>query len=231
MKKLKLFKSSFKDIVDEVQIKSEERKRNHGEVFTSKREVNNMLDLVLSETLRIESKFLETACGTGNFLCEILLRKISVIEKKYVHSQIDFEKYSLIAISSLYGIDILEDNVIYTQERLYKIFEEKYYFYYLNNCKKNYLKSIKFILKKNIIHGDALTLKTISQKPSAIIFCDWSFIGSTNIKRRDFSFKELIAGQPFEGPNLFSDLGEDAFIPDPIKEYPATDFLKIHENH
>ena len=231
MKNLKLLKSSFTDIVDEAQIKSEERKRNHGEVFTSKREVNNMLDLVLSETLRIESKFLETACGTGNFLCEILLRKISVIEKKYIHSQIDFEKYSLIAISSLYGIDILEDNVIYTQERLYKIFEEKYYFYYLNNCKKNYLKSIKFILKKNIIHGDALTLKTISQKPSAIIFCDWSFIGSTNIKRRDFSFKELIAGQPFEGPNLFSDLGEDAFIPDPIKEYPATDFLKIYENH
>ena len=231
MKNLKLFKSSFEDIDDTAQIKSEERKRNHGEVFTSKREVNNMLDLVLSETLRIESKFLETACGTGNFLFEILIRKISVIEKKYAHSQIDFEKYSLIAISSLYGIDILEDNVIYTQERLYKIFEEKYYFYYLNKCKKDYLKSIKFILKKNIIHGDALTLKTISQKPSAIIFCDWSFIGSTNIKRRDFSFKELIAGQPLEGPNLFSDLGEDAFIPDPIKEYPATDFLKIHENN
>jgi hypothetical protein len=149
MKKLKLFKSSFKDIVDEVQIKSEERKRNHGEVFTSKREVNNMLDLVLSETLRIESKFLETACGTGNFLCEILLRKISVIEKKYVHSQIDFEKYSLIAISSLYGIDILEDNVIYTQERLYKIFEEKYYFYYLNNCKKNYYSWRCFNFKNN----------------------------------------------------------------------------------
>lgn len=231
MKNSKLIKSSFEDISNEILIKSEERKRNHGEVFTSKKEVNNMLDLVLSETLRIDSKFLESACGTGNFLCEILTRKISVIEKKYIQNQIDFEKYSLIAISSLYGIDILEDNVIHTQKILYKIFEEKYFFYFSDSYKKDYLKSIKFILKKNIIHGDALTLKTISQKPSAIVFCDWSFISSTNIKRRDFSFKELIAGQPFEGPNLFSDLGEDAFISDPVKEYPTTDFLKIHENY
>jgi hypothetical protein len=229
MKNLKLLKSSVPEIENEVQIKSKERKTNYGEVFTSKREVNNMLDLVLNETSRIESKFLETACGTGNFLCEILRRKIYVIEKKYIHSQIDFEKYSLLAIASLYGIDILEDNIFYTQQKLYKIFEEKYYSYYFSTFKKDYLKSIKFILEKNIIHGDALTLKIISQKPSPIIFSDWSFISSTNVKRRDFSFKELIAGQPFEGPNLFSDLGEDAFIPDPVREYPSTDFLKIHE--
>lgn len=85
---------------------------DHGEVFTSEREVNAMLDLIKPETERIESRFLEPASGTGNFLIEVLHRKLNVVETRYKKSQREYERYAVIAVSSLYGIDILEDNVL-----------------------------------------------------------------------------------------------------------------------
>lgn len=92
------------------QVKSKKRVTNHGEVFTSEREVNAMLDLVKQETERIDSRFLEPACGNGNFLAEVLRRKLAVVEAKYKKSQLEYERYAVIAISSIYGVDILEDN-------------------------------------------------------------------------------------------------------------------------
>ena len=94
-----------------MQIKSKDRVANHGEVFTNIREVNAMLDLVKDETHRIDSRFLEPACGTGNFLIEVLRRKLEVVESRYKKSKIEFERYSILALSSIYGIDILEDNL------------------------------------------------------------------------------------------------------------------------
>src|ERR1039457_3331921 len=96
----------------ESQVISKQRVSDHGEVLTGKREVVAMLDLVKSETERIDSKFLEPACGTGNFLAEILERKLRVVQRRYRRSQFDYERYAVLALSSIYGIDILEDNVL-----------------------------------------------------------------------------------------------------------------------
>ena len=93
----------------------------------------------------------------------------------------------------------------------------------------DYLKSVRYILRKNIIFGDALTLTFSDKKKNPIIFSEWSFVDSANIKRRDFSFKHLIETRPFEGHNLFSDLGEKAFLPEPIKDWPLTKYYKIYE--
>ena len=108
------------------QIKSKKRVADHGEVFTSEREVNAMLDLVKSETENIDSRFLEPACGNGNFLAEVLRRKLNVVENRYAKSQIEFERYAILAISSIYGVDILEDNAVECRSRLFKIFESCY---------------------------------------------------------------------------------------------------------
>ena len=76
------------------QVKSKKRVADHGEVFTAEREVNAMLDLVKQETERIDSRFLEPACGDGNFLTEVLKRKLIVVENRYRKSQLEFERYS-----------------------------------------------------------------------------------------------------------------------------------------
>ena len=99
------------------QIKSKQRVTDHGEVYTHQREVNAMLDLVKHETERIDSRFLEPACGTGNFLVEILSRKLVVVKTKYAKSQLEFERYVMIAVGSIYGIDILHDNITACQQR------------------------------------------------------------------------------------------------------------------
>ena len=101
-----------KQPIAEQQVRSRQRVADHGEVFTGEREVNAMLDLVEQETERIDSRFLEPACGTGNFLAEILRRKLRVVAARYRRGRLDYERYGVLAVSSIYGIDILEDNVI-----------------------------------------------------------------------------------------------------------------------
>ena len=120
-----------------------------------------MLDLVKPETERIESRFLEPACGTGNFLVEILNRKLAVVESRYKKSQFEFERYAVIAVSSVYGIDILADNVAACQARLFDVFDAVYTRLYKSKCTSACRQSVRFILSRNILHGDALTLKTV----------------------------------------------------------------------
>jgi hypothetical protein len=206
---------------------SRQRVTDHGEVYTSKREVNAMLDLVSQEAERIDSRFLEPACGSGNFLSEILIRKLAIVKSRYRKSQLDFERYSIIAISSLYGIDILEDNVKTCRERLLDIFEQEYRSLYEEDCKDDCIRSAKFILECNIIWGDALTLMTVGSKAKPIVFSEWAAVEASMIKRRDFSFKNLIAHESARDLPLFSDLGEDVFIPTPLKEYPVVHFLRL----
>lgn len=212
------------------QVKSKKRVADHGEVFTAQREVNAMLDLVKQETERIDSRFLEPACGTGNFLVEILKRKIAVVESRYSKNQIEYERYSILALSSIYGVDILKDNVQTCRDRLLGIFTH----YYLNNYKKDFkpdcLKSAEFILSRNILWGDALSLKTPDEKAEPIIFSEWSAVNGSMIKRRDYTMANLLESQPIEGPNLFSDLGEKAFIPTPVGDFPLTHYLNLGEN-
>ncbi|MBM4313143.1 MAG: SAM-dependent DNA methyltransferase [Deltaproteobacteria bacterium] len=212
----------------EEQVISRKRVADHGEELNGKREVNAMLDLVKHETERIESRFLEPACGTGNFLTAILERKLDVVEKRYGESQLDFERYAILAISSIYGIDILEDNVRQCRHRLYGVFDCDYYSRLFKNHANNKCReAVRFILKRNIIWGDALTLKTVGEDPGSIVFSEWSPVNSSMLKRRDFTFHGLLEHEGMKELPLFSDLGEDVFIPTPEKEYPPVHFLEI----
>ena len=221
--------STQKGLSGEVcQIKSKERVSAHGEVFTADREVNAMLDLVKQETERIDSRFLEPACGNGNFLAKILERKLTVVRNRYRQCRMDYELQSFIAVGSLYGIEIQQDNVTECRERLFNIFCKEYESFFSDAKNEDFLKSIRYVLSRNILLGDALTLKT-PNGTTPIVFSEWSSIGQ-QIKRRDFTLDMLLQNQPMEGPNLFSDLGEEAFIPTPIAEYPLVHYSKIHSH-
>ena len=220
------------EINNDNQIKSKQRVSDHGEVFTAQREVSAMLDLVKQETERIDSRFLEPACGTGNFLVEILKRKLTVVENRYSKNQLDYERYSIIALTSIYGVDILEDNVQTCRDRLLSIFTH----HYLNNYKKEinpeFLKVAEFILGRNILWGDALDLRTPDEKREPIVFSEWSAVNGSMIKRRDFTFEELARTVEYDKDenNLFSDAGVPVCIPTPIKDFPLTHFLKLGNN-
>ena len=186
-----------------------------------------MLDLVKSETERIDSRFLEPACGTGNFLAEILERKLRVVEGRYGKSQLDYERSAIVAVSSVYGIDILEDNVRQCRQRLFGVFDLQYLRLFTGTSRDDCRESVRYILERNIIHGDALSLKTVGDNPKPIVFSEWSPVNGSMLKRRDFTFHELLAHEAISDTPLFSDLGEDVFIPTPEKEYPPTHFLKV----
>ena len=211
----------------ETQVVSKKRVTDHGEVLTGRREVNAMLDLVKQETERIESRFLEPACGTGNFLTEILERKLRVVEARYGKSQLEYERNAILAVSSIYGIDILEDNVQQCRHRLFGIFDLNYLRLFKNKTNDNCRESIRYILDRNIIHGDALSLKTVGDNPKPIVFSEWSPVNGSMLKRRDFTFHGLLDHAAVKELPLFSDLGEDVFIPTPLKEYPLTHFLEV----
>ena len=138
------------------QVKSKKRVADHGEVFTNEREVNAMLDLVKHETERIDSRFLEPACGNGNFLAEVLRRKLKVVDQRYGNIQMDWERYAVIAVSSIYGVDILEDNAKECRERLFNIFDDFYTALFMDKCKEECRRSIRFLFDRNILWGDAL---------------------------------------------------------------------------
>ncbi len=210
----------------ENQIKSRKRVEDHGEVFTNQHEVNSMLDLVKNETSRIESRFLEPACGDGNFLSSILDRKLQLL-KPYKDSELEFSKKLLVAISNIYGIEILEDNAQNCRIRLKKIAYNFFLTFFNEN--KNLLSSIEFILEKNIIHGDALTLKKVDGSDEHIVFTEWSIIGD-KFQMRDFTFQALLNSAGINELPLFSDMGEDVYIPTPIKEYPLTYFINLGED-
>jgi hypothetical protein len=209
------------------QVVSKERVSDHGEVFTSPREVNAMLDLVKQETERIDSRFLEPACGHGNFLVEILRRKLDVVEAKYGKHQPDFERYAVIAVSSIYGIDIIQDNVRDCRKRLFDLFDNSYTRLFGRNCTQECRTTVEYILGKNIIWGDALSLTRVDDKKAPITFSEWSAVNGSMIKRRDFTFHGLLQHEGMKELPLFSDLGEDVFIPKPVKEYPLTHFLRL----
>jgi hypothetical protein len=209
------------------QVRSKKRVTEHGEVFTNKREVNAMLDLVMQETERIDSKFLEPACGNGNFLAEVLRRKLSIVDGKYGKIQIEWERYSVIAVSNIYGVDILEDNAQECRERLYNIFNERYINLFDKNCKDECRRSIYYLLKRNILWGDALDF-TNPETKAPIVFSEWSAATGTMLKRRDYVFKFLV--EKTHQFSLFNDQGDAAAIDEPVKDFPLVHFLKLGED-
>jgi SAM-dependent methyltransferase len=211
----------------EKQVISKQRVTDHGEVYTSQREVRAMLNLVRSETERIDSRFLEPACGTGNFLAEILIRKLRVVALRYGNVQLEYERNAVLAVSSLYGIDILADNIQVCRDRLFEVFFRDFYDdLFGDKVKEECCRSVKYILECNIIHGDALTLKTVGDESKPIIFAEWSPINGSFFKRRDFVFKDLLDKESMNSLPLFSDEGDEVFLPI-SKDYPLVHFLEI----
>ena len=220
---------------DNSQIKSKQRVVERGEVFTAEREVNAMLDLVKQETERIDSRFLEPACGNGNFLVEIIRRKLQIVRRTYTEAcgeRMDHEaadRDMVQAVSSIYGIDIMLDNVAECRERLISTIAEWYNATHLDGRELNgeLLDTVAFILQRNILWGDALTLCTPDDNKDPIIFSEWGFIGNM-VKRRDYTLDMLLRPRSFEGDNLFSDLGDEVFIPEPCAEFSPVNYLKIY---
>ena len=233
----------------EKQIKSKERVAEHGEVFTADKEVNAMLDLVKDETERIDSTFLEPACGEGAFLIKILERKMDVVKKKYGNNEHDYEKYAILALTSLYGVDLMSDNAHICQNRLFEYWDKQY----TRNCKSiandSVREAARFILEKNILVGNALTLKMVDDEQNdldePIIFAEWTLVMGTKIKRRNFRMDVMLEAEE-KNKNLAFDLFDDGnveayqnftrdsitneIIPTPLREYKLVNYWEVQNN-
>lgn len=212
------------------QVKSKQRVADHGEVFTAEREVKAMCDLVAAECLRIDSRFLEPACGDGNFLAEILERKLAVVREKYRRSPYDWERYSLLALGSLYGVDVLLDNCVACRRRLMKIWERAYKSVCKKECSDDTRRAARFVLERNIVCGNALRLCRVDEAQrdtkDPIVFSEWSFPqNNAFIHRKDYTFRELLEEEPGEHSqgSLFagetSAGGESGFIKEYVCHY------------
>ncbi|MDY5423429.1 DNA methyltransferase [Hornefia butyriciproducens] len=187
------------------QVKSRQRVVDHGEVFTADREVNAMLDLVKQETERVDSRFLEPACGDGNFLAEILRRKLEAAKRRAIPPKkkkplpLEFEKQSVIAVASIYGVDLMMDNVLMCRERLYKIWNEAYNAICRKEVNDDCREAVRFILSRNIVCGNALSLKEVdddgNDTEEPIVFSEWSFVIGNRMQRKDYRFDKLLAGE------------------------------------
>ncbi|WP_027876957.1 DNA methyltransferase [Meiothermus cerbereus] len=195
-------------------IKSKKRVAEHGEVFTPPWLVEAMLDLVKEETERIDSRFLEPACGSGNFLVAILRRKLAAVEIKYGKSKFERQHYALLALMCLYGIELLEDNIAECRMNLLEIFAE-----YLELEETNPLfRAASYVLSQNLIHGDALKMSTHDGQP--ITFAEWGYLGKGKYQRRDFRLDALTLSSTFSAEgSLFAHLGKHEIFT-PAKAYP-----------
>lgn len=200
------------------QIKSRRRVADHGEVFTNPREVNAMLDLVKPETERLDSRFLEPACGDGNFLIEILRRKLAVCRQRAEarqYTQLQYEQAAVQSVSSIYGIELLPDNAGVCRERLLAFFDSEYRDLYGDSAKTECVEAVRYLLSKNIICGNALTYRKADGQ--WIVVSEWSLIGQGMMNRRDYEFSYLVGDSA--GDDLFSDL--------PCATFPPVYFLHL----
>jgi type I restriction-modification system DNA methylase subunit len=196
-------------------IKSKKRVADHGEVFTPQWLVEAMLDLVKGETERIDSRFLEPACGSGNFLVRILQRKLAAVEVKFGKSDFEKRHYALFGLMCSYGVELLVDNIVECQANMLDALAE-----YLNIDESDELfRAASYVLSQNIVHGDALTMRTHDGK--AITFSEWGYLGKGKFQRRDFRFDVLTGSSAFSAEgSLFAHLGKHEIFT-PIKTYPT----------
>lgn len=194
-------------------VKSRRRVNDHGEVFTPEWLVTEMLDLVQDETERIDSRFLEPACGSGNFLVQILKRKLFAVELKYGRSDFQRQHYALLALMCIYGIELLADNIAECRANLIEILAT-----YLDvDDSDSVYKAALYVLSQNLVQGDALKMSTNNAQP--IEFAEWGYLGKGKFQRRDFGFHDLTMSSAFsmEG-TLFAHLGKNEIFR-PTKTY------------
>lgn len=196
------------------QVKSKQRVADHGEVFTPEWMVEAMLDLVKSETERIDSRFLEPACGSGNFLVKILRRKLAAVELKFGRSDFEKRHYALLGLMCIYGIELLEDNIAECRANMLEIFAD-----YLELEEPDELyRAASYVLSRNIVHGDALKMRTGDGEP--ILFAEWGYLGKGRFQRRDFRLDVLTQMAGFVANNpLFAQLGKHEVFT-PARTYP-----------
>lgn len=201
-------------------VKSKQRVADHGEVFTPAWMVEAMLDLVRDETERIDARFLEPACGSGNFLVQILRRKLTAVDRKYGASGFDRSAYALLALMCTYGIELLEDNVAECRAHLLETLAQTLN---LGPADERYA-AAAHVLSQNIVHGDALTMRTHGGTP--IVFAEWGYLGKGKFQRRDFKLDVLTQSAAFSAEDsLFAHVGKhDLFTP--TKAYPP---MTIHD--
>lgn len=195
-------------------IKSKKRVADHGEVFTPPWLVEKMLDLVKGETERIDSRFLEPACGSGNFLVPILQRKLAAVEVKYGKSDFEKKHFALLALTSLYGVELLADNIAECRAIMLDVYAD-----YLGiEPEDDAYRAASHVLSLNLIHGDAMTMKTAGGNP--ITVAEWGYLGKGKFNRRDFRLDVLTGMSQFkEEQSLFSHLGRHEIF-QPAKDYP-----------
>ena len=195
-------------------IKSKKRVADHGEVFTPPWMVEAMLDLVKDETERIDSRFLEPACGSGNFLAFVLQRKLGAVEFKFGRSDFEKRHYALLALMCIYGIELLADNIAECRANLLEIFAD----YLCLNESDDLYRAASYVLSQNLVHGDALTMEMHDDRP--ITFAEWGYLGKGRFQRRDFRFDALTAASSFSAEgSLFAHLGKHEIFT-PTKTYP-----------
>lgn len=195
-------------------VKSKQRVADHGEVFTPAWMVEDMLNLVKGETERIDSRFLEPACGDGNFLVEILKRKLASVEDKYGNSEFERRHFALFALMCLYAIELLSDNISDCRAKLLSIFTE----YLKNDPANDVYRAGFYVLSQNLVHGDAMKMRT--QDDQAIIFAEWGYLGKGRYQRRDFRLDSLAQSSNFSSEgSLFAQLGRHEIFT-PTKTYP-----------
>lgn len=193
-------------------IKSKQRVADHGEVFTPAWMVDAMLDLVKEETERIDSRFLEPACGSGNFLVPVLKRKLTAVQLKYGKSEFQRKHFALLALMCIYGIELLADNIAECRANLLEIFVD---YLRLQKTDELYL-AASYVLSQNLVHGDVLTMHTQDGLP--MTFAEWGYLGKGKFQRRDFRLATLALSSAFSGEDtLFANLGKhEIFTPEKI---------------
>ena len=209
-------------------VKSKERVTAHGEVFTAACEVNAMLDLVQGQFDRMDSRFLEPACGTGNFLVAVLRRKLAVATRKFGKRQPAWELNAVVAVSSLYGVDILPDNVEECRTRLLGVFADLYNKQFpAAESTAACLRAVRHLLTQNILWGDALSMRTPDAAATPITFAEWSVVPGRRIKRRDYTLAHLLSAQAMQDTPMFSDLKTPAVFPKLAGESAPVPYLQL----
>lgn len=194
-------------------VKSKRRVADHGEVFTPSWLVEAMLNLINDETERIDSRFLEPACGSGNFLVQILRRKLAAVEMKFGKSDFERRHYALLGLMCVYGIELLPDNIDDCRANLLEIYAD-----YLNlESNDDFYHAGFFVLSQNLVHGDALKMRT--HNGQSIIFAEWGYLGKGKFQRRDFRLADLTMSSTFSAEDsLFAHIGKHEIFT-PCKTY------------
>ena len=200
-------------------MKSRQRVADHGEVFTPNWTVEAMLDLVKNESERIDSRFLEPACGSGNFLVQVLLRKLATVQKTYGQNEFERNHHALLGLMCIYGIELLEDNAEECRANLISLFLA----FLGAGADSKWIEAANVVVAANIIQGDAISMATPSGE--AIIFPEWAYLRKGKFARRDFSYDSLTMRSSFTG-TLFDLMPEhELFIP--TKNYPTMTVSEI----